>query len=212
MSPSSVTHRSGPSAVVQAYTWPCLASSHICYLSFSLLLTPPDALFCVLLTSVAVSPWPVTCLSCSAAHSRYKPAPACVGISPEQAQRLLDGECLPLHGSQLCQHIHPPPAIQSVDLVRQAEKDLEVLFPPRRDSTAAGNGPAKSDLARGAMIGPERERETSRDGGSSMYGPRRDDSGRTRVFPALAINPADTLHLQMTPKVWWVMCQLQTVS
>eukprot|EP00775_Hariotina_reticulata_P008402 gene8402-8586_t len=39
-----------------------------------------------------------------------------MGISPEQAQRLLDGECLLLLGTQLTQYVHPPPAIQNVDL------------------------------------------------------------------------------------------------
>lgn len=143
------------------------------------------------------------CCSRRAPHSRYNPAPACVGISPEQAQRLLDGECLPLHGSQLCQHIHPPPAIQSVDLVRQVEKDLEAVGRDISNKQNQSAVPAKSDAPRvGAAAAAAAE--TSRDG--SMLGHKRGDAGKNQEgqpfkFTPLAINPADTLHLQMSPKV-----------
>jgi hypothetical protein len=173
----------------------------------------------------------------------YQPPRACQGISPEQAQRLLDGECLPLHGSSLTQHIHPPPAVQSVDLVRPVVRDANAVFssaaayPSAAAGLGAGLGAAAglagkegmgcvsgSTAAAGlgvtaggagpnpnpnAAMGPQGAVAGSGIGGgdaaaaaaaAAAFGEGSGGAGgRERIH--LEIKPADTLHLQMTPRV-----------
>jgi hypothetical protein len=104
-----------------------------------------------------------------------------MGISPEQAQRLLDGECLLLLGTQLTQYVHPPPAIQNVDLVR-------LVRPSARD---------EDKREQQLQLPGQVQQQGVQQGQQQKEGADRPATA-TQVLP---ITPAETLHLQMTPKV-----------
>ncbi|WIA23647.1 hypothetical protein OEZ85_000351 [Tetradesmus obliquus] len=135
----------------------------------------------------------------------YQPPRACQGISPEQAQRLLDGECLPLHGSSLTQHIHPPPAVQSVDLVRPVLRDANAVFGsaaahPASASAAAGLGGAGAGVAAAGGMGEGSAGEAAAAAAAAAALGEGFGGAAGRHLIHLEIKPADTLHLQMTPK------------
>ncbi|WIA44134.1 hypothetical protein OEZ86_010475 [Tetradesmus obliquus] len=133
----------------------------------------------------------------------YQPPRACQGISPEQAQRLLDGECLPLHGSSLTQHIHPPPAVQSVDLVRPVLRDANAVFgsaAAHPASAAAGLGGAGAGVAAAGGMGEGSAGEAAAAAAAAALGEGFGGAAAGRHLIHLEIKPADTLHLQMTPK------------
>lgn len=105
-----------------------------------------------------------------------------MGISPEQAQRLLDGECLLLLGTQLTQYVHPPPAIQNVDLVR-------LVRPSAREED-------KREQQQQQLPGQAQQQ------GVQQAQQQKEGSDRpAAAAQVLPITPAETLHLQMTPKV-----------
>eukprot|EP00883_Tetradesmus_obliquus_P014467 jgi/Sobl393_1/7528/SZX78141.1 len=135
----------------------------------------------------------------------YQRPRACQGISPEQAQRLLDGECLPLHGSSLTQHIHPPPAVQSVDLVRPVLRDANAVFGsaaahPASAAAAAGLGGAGAGVAAAGGMGEGSAGEAAAAAAAAAALGEGFGGAAGRHLIHLEIKPADTLHLQMTPK------------
>lgn len=190
------------SATVAA-SYPSFMTVQLLFFQFTTIIHRPQL---VARFPIAVRPLPsdpraiLSCIHCStSSHSRFRPGGACVGISPDQATRLLDGECLPLHGSSLTQHIHPPPAVQSVDLVRRVQRDANRACSTRREpflQLATGEGTAAAAAAGGSAAAADPAAVVAEaDAGGGGGG------GGSGALAPLAVSPAETLHLQMTPAV-----------